>query len=106
MKRTKLAAIAIKMAECAIWSRYRRLIPILLLDDCLEALDRTRQQRLLKRLQNSSVQILMTAPDGVDITSDLDIRIQVLDAHGLRDGTASSMVSMHNDITVVMEEAA
>ena len=102
----KLAAIAIKMAECAIWSRYRRLIPVLLLDDCLEALDRTRQQRLLKRLQNSSSQVLMTAPEGVNITSDLDIRVQLLDAQGLCDSAAGSKVSMQDDTTVVMEEAA
>ena len=46
----KLAAIALKMAECALWAKYRRLIPIVLLDDCLEALDQTRQLRLFQRL--------------------------------------------------------
>jgi len=103
----KLAAIAIKMAECGLWTRYRKLIPVLLLDDCLEALDRTRQLRLLKRLQNSSAQVLMTAPEGVNIASDLNIRIQLLDAHGLCDSATSSMVSMlDDDTTEVMEEAA
>ncbi|ATX80883.1 DNA replication and repair protein RecF [Mariprofundus ferrinatatus] len=102
----KLAAIAIKMAECAIWSRYRRLIPVLLLDDCLEALDRTRQQRLFNRLQNCPAQILMTAPEGVEIASDLNIRIQLLDTQGLCDSATGSKVSMQEDTTVVMEEAA
>jgi len=81
----KLAAIALKMAECALWSRYRRLIPVILLDDCLEALDRQRQRRLFERLQQSPAQILMTAPDGVNISSELGIHIQMLTQHGLRD---------------------
>jgi len=102
----KLAAIAIKMAECGLWTRYRKLIPVLLLDDCLEALDRTRQLRLLMRLQESSAQVLMTAPEGVTITSCLNIRIQVLNAQGLCDSATSSMVSMLDDTTEVMEEAA
>lgn len=100
----KLAAIAIKMAECALWSRYRRLIPVILLDDCLEALDRTRQKRLLGRLQRSSAQVLMTAPEGVNIASDLDIRIQVLNTEGLCDTSTGSI--LFDDTTDVMEEAA
>ncbi|MDQ6982590.1 MAG: DNA replication and repair protein RecF [Mariprofundus sp.] len=83
----KLAAIALKMAECTLWSRYRRLIPVILLDDCLEALDRCRQMRLFKRLQQSPAQILMTAPDGVDIDPHLDIHTQMLTQHGLCDYT-------------------
>jgi len=81
----KLAAIALKMAECALWSRYRRLIPVILLDDCMEALDRQRQQRLLTRLQRSPAQILMTAPDGIEISDDMGIDIQMLTKHGLCD---------------------
>ena len=102
----KLAAIAIKMAECGLWIRYRKLIPVLLLDDCLEALDTTRQTRLLKRLQASSAQVLMTAPEGVNITADLDIRIQLLDTQGLCESATSSKVSMLEGTTDVMEEAA
>lgn len=85
----KLAAIALKMAECAIWAQYRRLLPVVLLDDCLEALDRTRQQRLLQRLQTSPMQVLMTAPEGISIVDGVadgvDIHVQWLDATGLHD---------------------
>jgi len=106
----KLAAIALKMAECALWSRYRRLIPVLLLDDCLEALDRQRQRQLFKRLQQSPAQVLMTAPDGVDISQEMDIHVQVLTPHGLCDFEAGQPLvalheaSSHEDIN--MEEAA
>ncbi|GAV21037.1 DNA replication and repair protein RecF [Mariprofundus micogutta] len=100
----KLAAIAIKMAECAMWSRYRRLIPVLLLDDCLEALDHSRQYKVLKRLERSPAQVLMSAPDGVQIASDIDIRIQMLDRQGLTE--AEHPISVQGETIVVMEEAA
>ncbi len=101
----KLAAIAIKMAECAMWSRHRGLVPILLLDDCLEALDRTRQQRLLMRLKKSLAQVLMTAPDGVEITSDSSITVQYLCGQRLRDRD-ESMVAVQDVRIEGMEEAA
>lgn len=97
----KLAAIALKMAECALWARYRRLIPVLLLDDCLEALDGERQARVLKRLQNTPAQVLMTAPDGVNISPAVTIRIDRLDSNGLLE-RGKNVVT--NEIT--MEEAA
>jgi len=103
----KLAAIALKMAECALWSRHRRLIPVILLDDCLEALDRQRQHRLFSRLQRSPAQILMTAPDGVDIAPELGIHIQILTEYGLCDlevGQAYMINAAAKDTT--MEEAA
>ncbi|MDX8404757.1 MAG: DNA replication and repair protein RecF [Mariprofundus sp.] len=79
----RLASIAMKMAECGLWMRYRRLIPVLLLDDCLEALDQERQCRVLERLQRSHAQVLMTAPAGVTIPAHIDMDIQVLSAHRL-----------------------
>ncbi|MDQ6996408.1 MAG: DNA replication and repair protein RecF [Mariprofundus sp.] len=105
----KLAAIALKMAECALWSRYRRLIPIILLDDCLEALDRQRQRRLFERLQQSPAQVLMSAPDGVDISCELAIHIQLLTQHGLCDMNLAQELmftsqAVSNETT--MEEAA
>jgi len=100
----KLAAIAIKMAECGLWSRYRRLIPVLLLDDCLEALDQKRQQTVLRRLEKSPAQILMTAPNGVNIVSDIKIRIQMLGEQGLSD--AGEATDLEYEPRVVMEEAA
>ena len=100
----KLAAIAIKMAECGLWSRYRRLIPVLLLDDCLEALDQKRQQMVLRRLEKSKAQILMTAPNGVNIVSDIKIRIQMLGEQGLSE--AGTPTDLEYEPRVVMEEAA
>ena len=96
----KLAAIAIKMAECALWSRYRQLVPVLLLDDCLEALDHKRQTRVLRRLQKSPAQVLITAPDGVNICTDVSIRVSRLDAQGLLE------LDSNRGHKVTMEEAA
>ncbi len=97
----KLAAIALKMAECALWAKHRRLIPVILLDDCLESLDRNRQSRLFQRLQESPAQILMTAPDGVSISATWDINIQCLTAQGLCAYAADKPT-----IEIAMEEAA
>jgi len=76
----KLAAIAIKMAECALWRQYRRMLPVVLLDDCLEALDRERQTRALQRLSDHPGQVLITAPEGVQISAQIDLSIQKLEA--------------------------
>jgi len=113
----KLAAIALKMAECALWSRYRRLIPVILLDDCLEALDKQRQRRLFERLQQSPAQVLMTVPDGVDISQEMDIHIQLLTQDGLRglsdfeaEAGAGQVLAAVHDVSghedIKMEEAA
>jgi len=100
----KLAAIALKMAECDLWSRHRRLVPVLLLDDCLEALDNERQARVLERLQANPAQVLMTAPSGVNITGNVKIRIHSLNTQGLYELDNSTMTAM-NEVTI-MEEAA
>ena len=92
----KLAAIALKMAECALWERYRRLIPVLLLDDCLEALDAGRQERLLKRLAAFAGQILMTAPVAVVVPEGVGIAIRDLSRQLPAEMTAAGL----------MEEAA
>jgi len=63
----KLAAAAIKLAECAVRQQARGVWPLLLLDDCLEALDRSRQQRLLQRLCAYAGQVLVTTPSDVDV---------------------------------------
>ncbi len=72
----KLAAIAIRMAECAFWSRHRRMIPVLLLDDCFEALDAGRRQRLLERLARHPAQVLMSAPEAPRMPAGVEIRIE------------------------------
>ena len=97
----KLAAIALKMAECALWSNHRHLVPVLLLDDCLEALDQERQARVLKRLQASPAQVLITAPNGVNICRDVNIRIHSLNAQGLLELDNNSLMN-----EAIMEEAA
>jgi len=120
----KLAAIAIKMAECALWRQYRRMLPVVLLDDCLEALDRERQTRALQRLSDHLGQVVITAPEGVQISTQIDISIQKLEAgklggvalkhQGISDKTiipGAAESGMHGDIisrpeTTIMEEAA
>jgi DNA replication and repair protein RecF len=97
----RLAAIAVKMAECGLWSRHRRLIPVVLLDDALEALDCERQRRVLKRLEASPAQVLMTAPDSVNMPPDINIRIQHLTAGRLMEGGIAPRQTM-----TIMEEAA
>ena len=89
------------MAECALWARYRRLIPVLLLDDCLEALDGERQARVLKRLQESPAQVLVTAPDGINIPAGVDMRISRLATGSLLEQGKGGTTSK-----VTMEEAA
>ncbi|MDT8375732.1 MAG: DNA replication and repair protein RecF [Mariprofundaceae bacterium] len=69
----KLAAMALRLAECAVRLECRHLAPLLLLDDCLEALDVKRQQRLLNRLCAYRGQILMTVPNGIEIPENLVI---------------------------------
>ncbi len=69
----KLAGMALRLAECAVRLQSRHLAPLLLLDDCLEALDKERQQRLIQRLCAYSGQILMTVPNGIEIPKHLEI---------------------------------
>lgn len=69
----KLAAMALRLAECAVRQEYRHLAPLLLLDDCLEALDTDRQQRLMNRLYSYQGQILMTVPSGIEVPKRLTI---------------------------------
>ena len=69
----KLAAMALRLAECAIRLERRHLAPLLLLDDCLEALDSERQHRLINRLCGYQGQILMTVPNGIEIPKNLEI---------------------------------
>ncbi|MDX8389080.1 MAG: DNA replication and repair protein RecF [Mariprofundaceae bacterium] len=75
----KLAAIALLLAECRVRADSRNLLPLLLFDDCLESLDRQRQHRLLQRLVSIDSQVLITAPDGIMLPSNLNISIHELD---------------------------
>ena len=71
----KLAAIAMRMAECELWRRCRGLIPVLLLDDAWEALDRGRRRSLMERLSSHEGQVLMTTPNMPGLAGD-EIQIQ------------------------------
>jgi len=60
----KLAGIALRLAECRLRMQHRGLIPVLLLDDCFEALDPYRRDCLTARLLAHPGQVLMTGPLG------------------------------------------
>lgn len=79
----RLAAMALKLAECAVREKQRQITPVLLLDDCLEALDPTRQQRLMTRLNSYAGQVLMTAPNGINIPAGLAINESTLMESGI-----------------------
>ncbi len=65
----KLSGIALRLVECLLLQESKRLMPILLLDDCLESLDHTRALRLMARLAQHEGQVLMTAPG--DVAADI-----------------------------------
>lgn len=69
----KLALMALRLAEQHLWSKYRGIVPVLLLDDCLEALDMRRQQRLLARLEETKAQALLTAPNSINLPKGVNI---------------------------------
>jgi len=75
----KLVAIAIRLAECALRMQHRGLMPVLLLDDCLEALDPLRQQQLLARLGKHAGQVLMTGPAGTYLPEGLEVAIHTFE---------------------------
>jgi len=68
----KLAAMAVRLAEQRLRAQYRGIVPVLLLDDCLEALDAGRQKRLLARLEQTGAQSLLTGP-GVSLPQEVNI---------------------------------
>jgi len=57
----KISGIVLRLAECAVLQKSKRMMPILLLDDCFEALDQTHALRLMERLKQHQGQVLMTA---------------------------------------------
>ncbi len=71
----KLSAVALKISECALRYDYTHLWPLLLLDDCFEALDSRRTQQLLQALSSYRGQILMTAPNAVPMHDDENIQV-------------------------------
>ncbi len=82
----KLTAMALRMAECNLRLQARGLAPLLLLDDCFEALDPIRRRRLLDRLAACPGQILMTGPSGSEFARDRRIHYHILPSTHGRDG--------------------
>lgn len=80
----RLAAMALRLAECAVRQQQRQITPVLLLDDCLEALDPARQQRLMKRLSSYDGQVLMTAPNGINIPAGVGVNESMLTEDQIR----------------------
>jgi len=74
----RLAAMVLRLAEWELHRHYKGLAPQLLLDDCLEALDSMRQQRLLECLHATGAQVLLTAPNQVRVPAGVDIHVQQL----------------------------
>lgn len=72
----KNSGIALRLAECAVLQEAKRMMPILLLDDCLESLDHKRALRLMERLASHQGQVLMTAPG--DVSQDIRKSVQHL----------------------------
>ena len=77
----KLASIALKLAECATRYQYRHVWPLLLLDDCMEALDDKRRLRMLHRLQDYTGQILITAPNEMHIPASIQVSVWNLEGN-------------------------
>jgi len=63
----KVSGVVLRLAECAVLQEAKRMMPILLLDDCLESLDNSRTMRLMERLHHHQGQVLMTAPGDVSM---------------------------------------
>lgn len=71
----KLSSIAIKLAECSLRHYYTHIWPLLLLDDCFEALDKKYTAYVLQALVKYAGQILLTAPQKIEIPDDIDIDV-------------------------------
>lgn len=77
----KISGIVLRLAECAVLQEARRMMPVLLLDDCLESLDHTRALQLMERLATHQGQVLMTAPG--DVSQDIRKHTQHLSLNEL-----------------------
>lgn len=96
----KLGGIALRLAECRLRMQHRGLIPVLLLDDCFEALDPIRRERLVDRLLAHPGQVLMTGPLGTSSGQDDKIHCTALQS------TQRNQVDEHAQAVSRMEEAA
>ncbi|RMH50893.1 MAG: DNA replication and repair protein RecF [Zetaproteobacteria bacterium] len=87
----RVAAVALRLAESALRAEQRGIQPLMMLDDCFTALDRSWRIRLTDRLAAYPGQVLLTAPDDALCADVLpkDASILRLDAEACRtkDGT-------------------
>ncbi|MDQ6963637.1 MAG: DNA replication and repair protein RecF [Mariprofundales bacterium] len=60
----KIVVIILRLVESMLRAESRYIYPVLMLDDCFEALDSSWQQRVLLRLQKYPGQVVLTAPNG------------------------------------------
>ena len=97
----KLAAIALRLAECRLRMQHRGVIPVLLLDDCFEALDARRQEHLLDRLRAHDGQVLMTGPSAEKLAGCNDINCTTLTAK-----TENNVNDGRTETSAGLEEAA
>jgi len=96
----KLAGVALRLAECRLRMQHRGLIPVLLLDDCFEALDPYRKERLIDHLLAHPGQVLMTGPLGTTCGQDEKIHCTVLQSR------EKNKIQGQVDVGCRMEEAA
>ena len=71
----KLAAVAIRLVETQLRQAHQHLWPVLLLDDCFEALDSMRRISLIRRLCRYPGQVLVTAPNLEVLPTELSVHI-------------------------------
>jgi len=96
----KLAGVALRLAECRLRMQHRGLIPVLLLDDCFEALDPYRRECLIDRLLAHSGQVLMTGPLGTTSGRDEKIHCTALQSR------QKNQLKGQAHVVCQMEEAA
>jgi len=97
----RLAAIVIRLAEWNLRKQKRGVAPLLMFDDCLEPLDQGRQENIMKHLQSTKAQILLTTPAGSSMKFNSAVQVQSLDQSANRKN-----VFPVTRATISMKEAA
>jgi len=67
------------LAECSVRQYYRDIWPLLLLDDCFEALDKHRSFNVLQRLTDYAGQVFVTTPNDMVIPDHLPVHVWEMD---------------------------
>jgi DNA replication and repair protein RecF len=85
------AAVALKVAQVAIWRKRFSVSPILLLDDVFSELDPARAGLLLERMSGWEVQTLLTTTDPVDMVQHRGCRGFEVEAGSIRPGETAEL---------------